>query len=327
MSEPRVIVDGEWLHPVGDLEITDRWPGGNWSVDWSMNLAPGQKPPALRAGAPVKVMYGSHPRWGGTLADPDWDSGTFHADGRCMQAQTVLAEDNNGEPVVAPAWALLYANNRGALDWFHWGEPFADGTEDEPTDVNTMWDLFDTWAEQIGRRWGVAGDGLFYSAADPTTPTFHVLPGVDGLGLSRERQATHVRAQYITSQLQFAYVGAVAPGWASPESRIERKVDLTEMGTMTSAKAQASVTNLMSRFGTKEAFTNGLEVRRGMVVDGAGQTVGLAAIRPGLMYRVHGMRDPRNGLPYTDFVAGETVWRTTEDAVQINPIDMVAADF
>ena len=317
-------VGGEWVHThahYGDLEVTDRADGGVWSLSWSMNLPAGEHMPWLAPNSRVELYAGSL-RWSGTLTDPDWDSGRFTADGWCRQAENAAAL-NNTSPTNDLGWALFWASGsfgRGAIN-FSSLETFTP-LPDSAREVNSLAALLDQWSLENGRRWAVNERRGLYTSTDPTTPTLWVLPGVVDLSASTALQATHVIAEYLTTSLTRLHVEA-----GSGARVRERLVSLEDLGPISAGRAQTIASEIYRRSGGgKPVFTTGFEVAPGQVVDAFGP-VDLSLIRPMSMIRIHGCDDPRTGAPYTDLVIGETVWRPQEGRVQVNPVDLDAADF
>lgn len=326
MSGPQVYVDGTPLSMLGwwgDLEVVDRWPGGSWSLSWRMALRPDQKPPVLATRrAVVEAKVGPTVMWSGRLADPDWGEGAFTADGMCREAETAVALDA-GVATNNVGAALLGAILRGEMSAWKTFNAFPNPTDEPATDLNRISDLLDASVDTLGERWAVTPGGWLYHQVDPTTPTYYVLPGIEGLGVTTDRQVTRLHAQYVTKSLGTATVSAGAAGGG-----VERYIDLMDQGPLTSTQAQSIVNGIFNKSGGKAQFSSGIEVTYGQVVNEAGAAVGLANLTSGLMYRVMGMRDPRNpAIPYTEFVAGERSWRVNDGTVQLNPVNMAAASF
>ena len=317
-------VGGVWVHAhahVGDLEVTDRRGGGNYAVSWQMNLRAGRRPTWLHPNAPVEVYAGGL-RWSGHLGDPDWDGGTFTADGAGRKAETTPAVNAAGEPTAHLGQAISSAYARGAID-FQAAESLG-ALPDPATEVNTIGALADQYALESGRTWAVHEDRMFRTATDPTEPTLFVLPGIVDLPASTSTQVTHVMVEYLRkSDLARARVEAGAG-----DRTHERRVSMERLGTITPARAQAVANEIFKRAGGGlPAFTSGFEVAPGQVVNAGGRAVDLSMIRPGRMIRLLGTEDPRTGSPTTDLVIDETQWRATEQRVQVNPVNLDAADF
>lgn len=320
--QARLKVGGVWVHAhshVGDLEVTDRRSGGNYSVSWQMILPSGRRPTWLHPNAPVEVHAGGL-RWSGYLGDPDWDAGTFTADGWCRQAENSPALASN-EPTAHLGNAITSAYARGAIG-FQPAETLG-ALPDPATEVNTIAALADQYTLELGRTWAVGEDRMFRTAVDPTDPTLYVPPGIVDLPASTATQVTHVMVEYLTKSLARARVEA-----GSGIRTHERLVSIENLGPITPVRAQAVADEIFKRAGGGlPAFTSGFEVGPGQVINAGGRAIDLSLVRPGRMIRLLGTEDPRTGDPATDLVIDETIWRPIEQRVQVNPVNLDAADF
>lgn len=327
MKGLEVYVDGVPLSMIGwwgDLEVTHRWPGGSWSLDWRMNLRPGQRPPVLTGPRPLVYLQAGPSRlWGGRGLEIDWAENTFSARGLCREGEGVIALDLSG-PTTKPGDAIFYAATNDRISWGGvevWG-PVGSAPA---TDLNTISDLMDAYALQEGRSWAVTPRHMVYTAVDPTVPNFYVLPGLDAMGVSEERQVTKLFMRYLrASDLTFQTVTAQD---SDAPVRIERAIEVSDRGPMTPAEATSLVNQIFAKASPTKAFTGGITVSQGQVVDRTGATVSLARLTSGHVYRVHGMRDPRTSKPYTEFLCTESIWKPGEGEVTLMPANVVASDF
>lgn len=327
-------VGGQWLDTIGwygEIEVTDRWPGICYTLSWRMDLPTGARPPAMMPhdGQPaplVEAFVGSAPRWTGRLLDTDWADGEFAAIGLYREAENVLAIDGGGNAINDIGWAMFWASvgyGRGVISWSAL-ESFTPVTEAAATDLNYLAALIDEYAEQNGRRWGVTADRLMFTAEDWVDPQLQVYPSVADLGATSEGQVARVYGRYVNSSTLDYETAIAGPGGAGG---MEEAVDLTKYGYLTPAKAQAIVDGYYAQASTTWNFTNGLTLAEGMVTTPGGGVVDMSQVVARKPIRVHGMRDPRTGLAYTDFVIGESIWTPDSDGiVQANPVQMVGRD-
>lgn len=315
-------VGGEWVHAhakFGDMEVVDRHTGGPWSLTWQMNLPPGERPTWLSEGATVELYAGTL-RWSGTLADPDWEAGSFTADGWCRQAETAAALSGGGA-TNSLSVAITQAGplGRKVIDFDTKVTGAADKADDE---LWSIAQLADQYCLENSGVWRVGVHREFYIATEPPAPSMWVLPGIVDLSTSVATSVRRVLARYIDTSLTHRL--AISD---SNRGRGEAIVDLTAKGPILEATATAVANQMLARSGGGEPrFTTGFEVHAGQVVDESGP-VDLSRIIAGQMIRIHGCTDPRNGLPWTDILIGETQWRPQESTVQINPVELDAADF
>ncbi|MFS3128668.1 hypothetical protein ACLM5J_09710 [Nocardioides sp. Bht2] len=286
-----------------------------------MDLRPGQRPPALTAPRPlVTLQAGSSRLWAGRGLEIDWVEGTFSARGLCREGEGALAFDLSG-PTTKPGDAIFFSS---VISWGALETMGAVGTA-PASEFNTISDLMDAYALQEGKSWAVTPRHLVYTALDPTTPSFHVLPGLDAMGVSEERQVTRLMMRYVrASDLSFQTVWAEDP---DAPAVIQRAIEVFDRGAMTPTEAQNLVNQIFAKASPTKAFTGGITVGLNQVVDKTGASPSLAKLTAGHMYRVHGMRDPRNSKPYTDFVCAESIWKPSENEVTLMPTNVVASDF
>lgn len=310
---------GGWGRPV----VKYRWPGGCWELRWEMTLRRQERPPALQRGAIVRAYAGSAPVWYGRLAAPDWREGVFVAEGAARDLEAAIALQIPGL-TLDPGVALYYAAARGTAN-IGGLENFTPVTDAEPSQYNSIAALLDAWCDERSLRWAVNEIPLIYTNPDPTTPTWHILPGLEGPTATVESQVTHLYATYRNSVTYAkAFVNTGTTG-ASP--RIERAIDLTPRGRMTEAKARSIIEGILAKAGSLARLSSAIEVTQGQVVDRLGQEVGLARLRAGRMVRQHGVRDPRTGTTWADVVVGESEWRVEEKVVALSPVEAVLPDF
>ena len=320
-------VGDTWLHTIGGFEVeevVDRWPGGPWSLSWTMNLDPGARPPALmEEGVLVQLYVGGGLRWSGRLGEPDWEQGQFFADGLCREGETALALGGSG-PTTNPGEAIYFAAARNATSW---GSlvVFTAITELPGTDLNNISALLDAYCDSLGRRWLVDEFAQLQVSADPTTPTIYITPGLSDLGTSTQTQVTDLFATYLHADT--LKIERVSSPTSTAPRRIERSIDLSDLGPMTPAQAQGHVNGIMAKVGPQALLTGGIDVSYGQIVNANGTPLDLDRARAGQMARAQGVRDPRNDAPSTDFVVGESVWRPREGRLLLNPVEQVATDF
>jgi len=314
-----------WLRSIGDygqVVVTDRFPGGCWSLDWEMALPSGVQPEVLSVGAYVQAYAGGL-RWAGILDVPDWNEGKFSASGLSRIGENLAAVDTLGDPTAHPMAAVLAAIGRGALPWGTL-ETFTAVTDDPPTTYNTVSSVLNAYCEDKGKYWGVDQTGYLWVDSLPTSPGLFIAPGAGDIGTSTDTQVTHLYATYLNRSYRLANVIAASP---VGQHRVERIVDLTERGPLTEVQAQALVDSIVARTGTQTRLTSGLTVSYGQITDARGQVVELSEVRPRGVVQANGIPDPRTQAANTRYVVGETVWDVTAGTVQINPLDQAPTDF
>lgn len=325
---PQVRVGGIWLTSLGwwgDLVVTHRWPYGCWEATWAMNLRPYERPRGIVRGALVEVLDAGSPLWVGRLTEPDWSASSFTAIGLAREGETVACL-SSGLTTSIPNAAIDGGIARGALSWIRAADfsstPF--GEADATDQINYVTDLLDARSEEVGRRWAVGPDRRVYDAADPVTPSWHVTPGSGELGVADEDYVTDVYGRYRTTAGAFATVVASDP--VAFAGRVERLVDLTGLGRISAARAQATVDGILAKFRARTGWTNGVTVTRDQITSPGGVSPALSSVRAGQLVRMQGLSDPRGLSASTDIVLGETIWDTTEQTIALNPVGMAPRD-
>jgi hypothetical protein len=320
LTTPQVWVDGRPLSSLaswGDLKITHRWPYGCWALDWGMALKPYQRPIGLKADVPVEARMGSAVIWSGVLVRPDWDAGTFEADGLARQGEETLCLTSDGETTSTPDTAIDAAIARGAVDWIRRSSlssaAFADGGS--TADLNYVTALLDAWSSAQGKRWGVNARREVYAVADPTTPSIYIRPGTGVLGVAAEAIAgTVVGAYYDADHVPHR----VSVGSGRPEVG----VGLANRGALDSTSATAIITGIRDQLQAVTGWTNGITVTADQVTAPGGEGMALDRVVAGEMSRLLGLRDERGASAQTDIVLGETIWDVTAGTVQCNPVGL-----
>jgi len=324
-TQPQVIVDGQWLTNLawwGDASISHRWPLGCWEASWSMPLKPYQRFRALRSRAPVEIRIGAAPIWAGSLSEPDWAEGKFTALGACREAEEAACLTAGGLTTSVPDTAVDQAIARGAVSWTRpeslsataFGQ--ADGTER----LNYLGALLDAWSLEQNVKWAVNARRQVYSAADPTTPMWHITPGAGVLGVTDAAMAGTVYGRYRNSAT--GSLATVSVGTAAPEVL----VDLTRHGRISTTKATNLVTGILNKSGARTGWTNGLTLTPHQIQTAGGVPANLASVQAGQMARIMGLRDERGVAATTDVIAGETIWDVTANELQFNPAELAARD-
>ena len=334
-------VGGQWLivdpHTFGDLTFSSSWPGGCKEASWSSSTTYEARHPALVRGALVEVVYGGVRLWVGDLQEPVWDgeNASFTASGLVRRGERYVAFDSLLETTDRADTAIDQANLRGTgLGWTRAASipttSLGTGTTDP---VNSVSALLDAHAEALGQRWAVDASGTVYMAADPTTPSYYVTPGAADLGIADDNYASHVILRHRTTTGS-PYRSAIYPSLASAASAYEVKYghsewtrDVTDLGPMSNAAADALAQKVYERSKARPGWTNGLEVTANELLTAGGAPADLAIVAAtgaGQLIRLNGVPDEVALTPYTDVVIGEAAWAVGSETVNLNPVDLAA---
>lgn len=328
LLHPRI--DGIWarqIGPFGEVEIEHAWPHGNESASWA--FLPGTSHRVLRAGAPVSIYAGGVRVWRGRLQEPGTD-GQITASGLWTEALDSRAMNAAGIPTSWVHDAVDEAITRGALSWGdHSVLPetpaVAGDTGYEPMMVN---DVLDLWADQTGQRWGLDPDGNVLLYADANAPRLWVVPYAAagrGLTVADDDFATDLYGKYQDTSTSTAYVTVTDLAARAQYGRlVEREVDLTPLGVITSAEATTALQNALALAVTRLRFTEGLDLMAGQILTSGGAPAPLPLVRAGHVVRLLGVRDVRTvfGLRnYTDVLIGKSTYNSDDRTLSITPVD------
>jgi len=307
-----------------------------------MNLPSTFAHPALRRGQLVEVFAGPSHVWMGTLAQPDIntdDDGrptwSFTADGLSRTAtgqNAYLALDGSGNTTSTPDTAIDAAIARG----LKWSRPSSlsatgftpsAGSGDQTDSFNRLGDLLSAWSQSVSLRWGVDENGNVYAAADPTTPTWHMVPGSGRFGLADDEYASDIYVRYFTSAGTYATVHVNDPVAAANYGVQEYPLDATGFGVLSSTQATGLGNGALAAGKARLGWTNSLSPTRWQLLTPGGTPAPLWMVEAQQMVRLHGvMNEQGQPLPYVDFVIGAADYSSAEDTLTISPVGLAARD-
>lgn len=316
-----------WLSDVagwGNLHIQTRWAEGGsgpWEATWEMTLPPLYRPRGLDTDIPVTIYVGGEEVFAGRLPDTDWNAGEFSALGAVREGEEAIALTGAGNSTATPDTAIDAAIARGSLTWVRRSSisSASVAATDTTDDLHFIQPLLDAYADGAGVRWGVNARREVFASADPTTPTWYIIPGAGELGTSTDRMVGKLYGRYRTSS---GTPATVTSGTGLPEVPI----DLTTRGALTAGQAQSILDGIRAKAISTKNFTNGLELDSSQIISPGGTPAALHRVRYGQMVRCLALRDERNGLPWTDFVIGSSDWDRDAGLVSITPVDAEERD-
>lgn len=329
---------GYWLDsiaPYGDVQTTWRCSvegGGLDVVEWQMDLPYDFDHPALRRGARVELMDGAERVGQADLNEPGrTESGrSFTAAGLYRQAERFSCLDADDETTTIPDLAIDQANLRGCpirRSGVVYATAVKTGSVTEG--LNTLASLLTVLGEEVGRFWTVNADGIVRFPAMPTTPTWHLVPGVADPGIADDEYASTLIGRYKTGSGNVTAIRedtAATARWGYAEA----PVDLTPLGVITGTRAQSVLAGLLAAGRSRLTFTDRLEVDANQLLTAGGRPAPLSAVRAGQMVRAYGLEAYSqwlNGKPWLDFVIGEATWANGSDVISIAPVGLAARTY
>ena len=309
------------IAPWGDLSSSTRWPLGCYEATWGMHFPSTARRNILRAGQIVEIFIGSTRTWLGALAQPDWSTGSFKAVGWHTYADGP-AINTSGVATSRADEAVDGAILRGVPWLGSSGLPVTPATTTAATDgLNTMSAILDEVATEAGSRWGVFADGIVTMAADPTTPTWRLAPGVIDFGYDDTVFATQLLVRYFDSGTSdYATLTVTDAAAVALLGLHEEPVDLTSLGPLSAARATAKANGILTLGRSQLGWANSVEVGPYELTTMGGNRADLSMVQAGQSVRVP-VWDDLLALPYRDLVLGEVNRAAGSGTATIAPVD------
>lgn len=320
--KPELIIDGYWLSavmPWGDLEWVTCWPGGTESITFDVARS---HPRLFRPGALVELDYGGIRLADGSLVETSRGEPLL-VEGLHRKGEEFPALDSAGALTTDPEEAVTEAIASG-LPWDTEAIGPLDGltTPIESDAVLSISQLLDHWATLAGQHWGVLPGGrLARSGVAPAT--LHMLPGIDGLAISRDGYASILIGRFLNSFDNVFYTTSREDAAASARWGQVRRTITEPLGggaAMSSSQAWEILDGLLVQGRASIGWATPLEAQPGDVVNEFGQAVDPRRIAAGQTIRLHGLDldvADLSGQTWVDVPIART--RHKDGAVTIEP--------
>lgn len=319
------------IAPTSEPAVTWRWGdggGGLAEVSWEMVLPYDYSHPDLSNGALIEVMDGASPVGRARLTEPGrTDTGLeFNATGIYRDAEHYLCLKSGGDTTTVVNTAVDQAIARGLA----WTRPVSMSatavvTGDTTEGNNYLNALLDAAADELGKRWWVDGKGAVRFSDDPTTPLWHLVPGLIDLTVADDSFATYLVARYLDGST-FTNLAASDAAAEAKWGRREYPVDLLPLGSITGTRAAARLAGLLKKGKARPSFVDRVDVTSSEILTADGAPAPLSMVRAGDMVRAHGLDGDAaslNGANYIDFVLGEVV-DTNSGSISLAPVALAA---
>jgi hypothetical protein len=287
--------------------------GGSFKASWAFALTRRSQHQALRPGTLVEVICGGVNMFTGWLGYPDRTTWECTAYGLASVArEQFLALDGTLSNTRDVAAAITQAQATG---WPATNPDAITGTASGTATGNpvTLGVLLDDLALDLGKRWGVDGQGRLFMTADPTTPRWLAAPDSAAFGVTDEGAASTLYGRYLDSTTS-TYLTAIA-GSGSPQEA----VDLSDRGAMSNAQAVTILTGMLAET-SGGAWTNGVTLTRDQIQTVGGTPAFLPAVRGGQMVRTLGLDYATQGMAL-DTVIGATRYTQDEHSIYVEPVN------
>lgn len=329
-------IDGVWATGIaawGGLEWVTKSQGGMHEITWSMDTDTTFRHPALRTGVLVEVFDGPARIGAGTLQEPDVASGSFVAMGLYRSAERFLCLDGSGNGTSIPNTAIDQAIVRG-LPWKRRQSFFAsrftpDGATDNPAATNYLNTLLDGVADQFTTYWLIDRDGYVLTRVADTEPTWLLPPGLTDLGVAEDEYASDLYGRRLGTGGTFAVNTRGDAKARAAFGRREAAVDLTPLGIITQAKAEAILDGMLAKGKARPAFTESVEVSSSQLLSIGGVPADLSMVEAGQVVRSYGFFDDiaqLDGRTYLDWLIGETKYADGSDTIMLSPQGLAPRD-
>lgn len=298
MKRPEVILGGEHLSGVtkwGDLEWSTCWPGGTESITFDVD----RRPRTLRPDTLVELVSGGILIASGMLGDTPRGE-PLRAEGLWRKGEDYAALVGAGVPAADINQAVDAAIGFRGLPWIRTTDadlapslsPPNPMPALDPDQVHTISQFMDAAAKERKTQWGVLPSRHVVYSEWETTPSLHMLPGVEGLGISRDGYASTLYARYLDSttstyETVMSEDLAAEARWGYAEHTLT--APLGDGIAMTEARAQDILDGIMKAGASKIGWTKPLEVSSGDVVNAYGRAVDLNRIHARQTGRLHGL--------------------------------------
>jgi hypothetical protein len=321
-TQLEVTIGGRWIGLeclYGDVEQSTVWPGGSDELSWALGTQPAHR---FTGGELVVGYYGPLPVWAGSLLEPDPSQDRVIAQGAWREADEYAALDGSGNATTIPNTAV----DQAIIRTLAWTRPTTISGSAVDLDVSQgpvmVGALLDSWSEQSGQRWGVNPGREVVTKADDTTPTFQTLPLDGGLGYTRDTYASTLVGRYYNGAT-YATTTRTDSVAEAAHGHMEAIVDLTPRGTLTLAKANTILDNLLALGRAIPSWTTGIQLTYGELLTDTGVPVALETVAAGTILRIPGgfeLAQRLNGQMYLDVPIGRT--QLAGGVLTIQPADV-----
>lgn len=316
-------VGGQWLSTIGSYGnvVVEFGLHGSEAAEWEMS--PNTTHPIIRGNKPVQIFDGGICIWSGTLVEPGND-GQYSARGLWRQAESTPALNSSGDYTTFPNDAIAQAAVRGDITW----TGTVAGVDAAWATANgelTLAQLLDGYCAEQALRWVVGPTGVVRTLVDPTTPSWHVPHVASGRGMSpaEDEFVTHLVGRYLVGSGTFDAETVGSATAASVFGRRTARVDLTPVGIITAARANAILTGMFLLSGARMGWGEGLELSYGQITTPGGVPATLAQVQAGQMVRLNGVVDtsrPNLLTSSIDIVIASSHYVEAEDRISLTPI-------
>lgn len=347
-----VLIGGTWAHSLGtygtvsDLTWATHWGTGAcgmYEASWTMPLPVDYYNPLLRRGQLVEI-HSSQWRIGSSLllAEPVPGAGldqpwqfTATGVGRDVEGpNSWLCFDGSANTTAVATTAV----DRAIADGLQWGGRDATvpstvyGNSTTTDQLNTLGDLLTGIANRDNTRWLVGQNNQVGFLADPTTPTWHIVPNTTALGTADDDYATVVYVRYSDSTTG-TFLTAKAPASASAtQTRFGRKeiaIDQTALGPISAATAALIAAGILAKYGGRLNWVGGMDLNSQEILSAGGAPADLSVVEAGQMVRLHGEFPDlleTTGLTYVDVILGDVKWTAGAQSISLTPMGFAARD-
>lgn len=320
--------------PVSEL---GSWALGEWStilqgpeaLAWRMR--PTRPDSAIRPNQLIRLYDGGTCVWSGYANRPNRGSGEMSARGLHVKAYETAALDGSGNITQNLDVAIDAAIARGALPG--WIRQASLSTTAVSTDVatidgdTTIGQLADAVADEQSKWWRVTANGVVQLYSRPTSPTWLLTPQAGTLDIVDGDYASRLYGRRRGSTGNFATEHVDDLDAEAATGYAEATTDLTALGYITQAKAEAILTGMLAKGRARFQFANGVEASRWQILTIGSVPAHLPAVNAGTVARFLVQHDDTRylqGRGYVDELIGRVVHPEGQNtSIEVQPNGLV----
>lgn len=294
------------LHGLSGVQMSTRWdrdggPSGCWDLTWNLDVSPDSSPPWLAKGVTVHAYDGPSRVYAGLLDEPErgrpWrcsalglgrQANYYSARESLVVDDVIDAAITRGLPWIRPTSISLVA--------------LPGMTDGEKVSYPFVADVLGAYARLNNQQWVVWDDAMIVLAADPTTPRWRYR-GDAVMGVADDDYRTLIRGRYVDGvtgsppvATHWAFVEAEDTAAAVRWGPREAEVDLTNLGFMAEADAQANVDARLVKASSRLGWTNGIRADEATLLHHTGTRGRLSQFRAGDMLQIDSMLNVSGNL-------------------------------
>lgn len=303
------------LGVISGLKWSTTFPGGCTTLECNLHLPPEFSHVALMAGRRLAVQIGVDPIWAGKLLAPER--------GSPWKIRGIGIASMGNDYRITAAASLTAAVDAAISRGLPWTRPAALSTQNVALSARNVTDALAAVGKAEGKGWLVTPSGVVSMITIPTAPTL-ILQTSRPIMATMSGYYTALVAIYSTGTSTTAKVTVTDTAAIARFGRVEAEIDITSLGTLTSAVATTRAQAILDANKPRLRVTDPIPVAPGQLRTVGGAAVDLATVQAGTVVRLQQGDFGREFLtePFTplDLLIGETLYDATTETLTITPV-------